>query len=112
MPSDKRMRPALRMSSTLAIHEKVLGPEHPDVARVLGDLAVLYGYQGRYAEAESVLLRSLEITEAVLGPEHPDMAMRLESYAALLRETGRTERADKAEARAEAIWAKHGKESQ
>ena len=41
-----------------------------------------------------------------------DLALRLESYAALLRETGRTERADSVEERAEAIWAKHGIESQ
>ena len=37
---------------SLAIREKALGPEHPDVGAALNNLAVLYRAQGRYAEAE------------------------------------------------------------
>jgi tetratricopeptide (TPR) repeat protein len=36
----------------LAIREEVLGPDHPDVARALNSLAVLYKNQGRYADAD------------------------------------------------------------
>jgi Tetratricopeptide repeat/CHAT domain len=36
----------------LAIYEKALGPNHPDVAITLNNLAWLYKTQGRYAEAE------------------------------------------------------------
>ena len=34
----------------LAIREKALGPDHPDVATSLNNLAVLYNNQGRYAD--------------------------------------------------------------
>jgi tetratricopeptide (TPR) repeat protein len=36
----------------LGIQEKALGPDHPNVAAGLNNLAVLYCAQGRYAEAE------------------------------------------------------------
>src|SRR5580704_5978275 len=39
-------------SEALVIREKALGPEHPDVAQSLNDLAGLYTNQGRYADAE------------------------------------------------------------
>ena len=39
----------------MAIDEKQLGAEHPDVASVLNNLAAHYSDQGKYAEALSVL---------------------------------------------------------
>ena len=39
-------------NEVLAIREKALGPEHPDVAQSLNNLAELYRSQGRYADAE------------------------------------------------------------
>jgi tetratricopeptide (TPR) repeat protein len=44
---------------SLAIREKALGPDHPDVALSLNNLAGLYDNQGRYAEAEPLYKRSL-----------------------------------------------------
>jgi tetratricopeptide (TPR) repeat protein len=41
----------------LSIREKVLGPEHPDTATILDNLAELYRQQGRYAEAENLELK-------------------------------------------------------
>jgi len=61
----------------LAIQEKLLGPEHPDVAMSLYNLALVCRYQGRYAEAEPLLKRSLAIREKALGPEHPAVAFSL-----------------------------------
>ncbi len=87
--------------------EEVLGPEHPDVAQSLNNLALLYQVQGNYAEAEPLYRRSLAIYEKVLGPEHPKVAQSLENYAALLRETGRADEAAEMEARAKAIRAKY-----
>ncbi|MFC2032217.1 tetratricopeptide repeat protein, partial [Chloroflexota bacterium] len=55
----------------LEIREKVLGPEHPDTATSLNNLAGLYNDQGLYKEAEPLYKRALEIREKVLGPEHP-----------------------------------------
>ena len=53
----------------LAIREKVLGPEHVNVAQSFNNLAGLYNDQGRYADAEPLYKRSLAIREKALGPE-------------------------------------------
>ncbi len=52
-------------------------------------LALLYDTQGRYAEAEPLIKRSLAISEKALGPEHPDVARSLENYAGLRHASGR-----------------------
>jgi tetratricopeptide (TPR) repeat protein len=51
----------------LAIREKAFGPDHPDVATALNNLAVLYENQGRYADAEPLYKRVLAIREKALG---------------------------------------------
>ena len=52
----------------LAILEKALGPEHPDVATSLNNLALLYYGQGRYADAEPHFQRALAILEKATRP--------------------------------------------
>ena len=94
------------MSTPPHSRTKHLGPEHPQVAKSLNNLASLYHAQGRYAEAELLLKRALAISEKALGAEHPNVAASLENYSALLRETGRGSEAVKLEARARAIRAK------
>ncbi len=56
----------------LEIYEKVLGPQHPDVATTLNNLAGLYYHTERYEEALPLLERSLKIFESKLGPAHPN----------------------------------------
>ena len=46
----------------LAIREKALGPDHPDVAQSLNNLADLYRAQGRHADAEPLYKRALAST--------------------------------------------------
>ena len=65
----------------LAIREKVLGSEHPDVATSLNNLAFLYFLQGNYIKAEPLYFRSLAILEKVLGKEHLDVAQSLNNLA-------------------------------
>ena len=55
----------------LATWKKALGPEHPDVAQLLNNLADLYLAQGRYADAEPLYKRALAIREKALGPITP-----------------------------------------
>ena len=66
---------------SLAIREKSLGPDHPDFARSLNNLAELYLNQGRYDEAGPLYERSLDIREKALGADHPDVAQSLNSLA-------------------------------
>jgi tetratricopeptide (TPR) repeat protein len=79
--------PLLRRA--LQIREQAQGPEHPDVARVLNYLAVLYWSQGRYTEAEPLYQRALQIREQAQGPEHLDVAISLNNLADLYLECGR-----------------------
>jgi tetratricopeptide (TPR) repeat protein len=72
----------------LAIREQALGPEHPDTATSLFNLANLLYYQGDIAEARPLYERALAICEKVLGPEHPDTAMSLNHLAVLLNSLG------------------------
>ncbi|WP_086132975.1 toll/interleukin-1 receptor domain-containing protein [Methylocaldum sp. SAD2] len=46
----------------LAIREKVLGPDHPDVATSLNNLAALYRAQGQSAKAETMEARAKAIS--------------------------------------------------
>ena len=72
----------------LAISEKALGPEHPDTATALNNLAGLYHATGAYAKAEPLYQRALAIREKALGPEHPDTATALNNLALLYHATG------------------------
>ncbi|CAN0373932.1 unnamed protein product, partial [Laminaria digitata] len=46
--------------------------------------------QGKYAQAETPLQRSLAIRERVRGPDHRDVASSLVSLATTLRDQART----------------------
>jgi tetratricopeptide (TPR) repeat protein len=61
----------------------VAGPDHPDVAQSLANLAVLYREQGRYADAEPLFRRALAIWEKALGSEHLRVALALNNLALL-----------------------------
>jgi len=89
----------------LDLAEKARGPNHPDVATSLNNLAGLYDAQGQYAQAEPLYKRSLAIREKALGPDHPDVAQSLENLAKLYRATDRAKEAEVLDKRAEAIRA-------
>ena len=72
----------------LAIHEKILGPEHPDTARSLNNLGFLLQAQGDLVGARPYYERSLAIREKILGPEHPDTAQSLNNLGGLLQAEG------------------------
>ena len=72
----------------------MLGPDHPDTALSLNNLAALYRAQGKLTEAEPLYRRALEICERVLGPDHPDTALSLNNLAALYRAQGKLTEAE------------------
>jgi tetratricopeptide (TPR) repeat protein len=83
--------------------EAELGPEHPDVATSLNNLAELLWAQAKYAEAEPLYRQALAIRERVLGPEHPDVAESLNNLAELLESQGKYAEAEPLYRRALAI---------
>ncbi len=84
-PEETELEVAQRKVAEL---EAELGPEHPDVAVSLNNLASLLDDQGSYAEARPLYERSLAILEKVHGPEHPDVATSLNNLAYLLDAQG------------------------
>ncbi|NET59404.1 MAG: tetratricopeptide repeat protein, partial [Symploca sp. SIO2E6] len=83
----------LLAEKALAIRQRILGQEHPDVATSLNNLAFLYYSQGRYEKAESLYQQALEILKRILGPEHPYVASSLNNLAALYNSQGKYEEA-------------------
>ncbi|HWZ19718.1 MAG TPA: FxSxx-COOH system tetratricopeptide repeat protein, partial [Ktedonobacteraceae bacterium] len=84
---------------SLRIREQALGPDHPEVAYLLYNLAVLYKDQGKDVEAEPLYQRALHIWEQTLGPDHPRTQEVVRNYARLLRKMGREGEASELEAR-------------
>jgi tetratricopeptide (TPR) repeat protein len=87
----------------LAIDETSSGPDHPNVAIRLNNLAELLRVTNRLAEAEPLYRRALAIGEASSGPEHPKVAIRLNNLALLLKATNRLAEAEPLLLRALAI---------
>jgi tetratricopeptide (TPR) repeat protein len=72
----------------LAIHEKALGPDHPDTATSLNNLGYLLDSQGDLAGARPYYERALAIREKAFGLDHPDTAPSLNNLGALLQAQG------------------------
>jgi CHAT domain-containing protein/Flp pilus assembly protein TadD len=87
----------------LVIREKKLGPDHPDTAKSVNNLAVFYDTIGDYAKAELLYLRALAIQERILGLEHPDTLISLNNLAVLYNTTGTYAKAEQLLLRALAI---------
>jgi tetratricopeptide (TPR) repeat protein len=66
----------------------VLGPEDPETATSLSNLAFLLQAQGDLAGARLLHERALAIREKMLGPEHPSTASSLNNVALLLQAQG------------------------
>jgi len=102
----KQEEAGLLYRRAISIQEKVLGPEHPDLATSLNNLAELSLIQWRYREAESLHKRALAIREKALGPDHPLTAASLTNLARLYSLTRRPEMAAPLLVRAVAISGK------
>ena len=82
------------MRRALAIDERSYGPDHPDAAIRLNNLALLLQATNRLDQAESLLRRALAISERSYGPDHPTVAIRLNNLAKLLQDTNRPAEAE------------------
>jgi len=74
--------------------EHSFGPDHPNVAIRLNNLARLLQATNRLTEAEPLLRRAVEIFVrfvAATGHEHPHLRAVIENYTALLQEMGYNE---------------------
>ncbi|MEJ5377094.1 MAG: tetratricopeptide repeat-containing protein, partial [bacterium] len=90
----------------LEVAKQNAGPNHPDVATSLNNLALLYKTQGDYAKAEPLLKRSLAIYEKALGPNNPSVATSLNNLAELYKTQGDYAKAEPLLKRSLAIYEK------
>lgn len=84
----------LLMRRALAIDEAIFGPEHPNVAKLLGNLATVLQDTNRLVEAEPLMRRALAIDEASFGPQHPEVATDLNNLAQQLQAINRLAEAE------------------
>ena len=75
----------------LKIIEKKLGPEHPDTAGTLNNIALVYNAQGKHEESLKYNFRALKIIEKKLGPEHPNTAHAINNIAGVYKVQGKHE---------------------
>jgi CHAT domain-containing protein/Flp pilus assembly protein TadD len=78
-----------------AIHAAKLefGETHPNYAKSLNNLAVIYQAAGSSEKAEPLLIQVINIQKKVLGENHPDYAKGLYNLAVLYEEMGQLEKA-------------------
>jgi len=87
----------------VAMRQRVLGADNPEIAGYLTKLADIYCAEKDYARAEPLFLQSLAIREKSLGLHHRDVATSVKKLADLYREQGRYQEAQPLYARALAI---------
>jgi tetratricopeptide (TPR) repeat protein len=71
------------LREAIAIWEKQLGPEHPDVAAGLTSLGILLTSKNKLSEAESLLRRASDIDQKSLPPNNPQVGYDRENLAAV-----------------------------
>jgi Tfp pilus assembly protein PilF len=76
------------MERALSIRETTYGPDHPEVASTLNNLAWALCELGEPATARPLLQRALDIRETTYGPDHPEVASALNNLAWALCELG------------------------
>jgi tetratricopeptide (TPR) repeat protein len=74
--------------TALKLREKLLGPDHPDTAHSVNNLAFSYQGQANYSAAEPLYQRALTIYEKALGPHHPFTARSLNNLAVMYKSQG------------------------
>lgn len=85
-----RLRDAIRENHlAIVAKEKVLGPQDPDVALSIGNIAVFLDELGETREAAEYAERAVKIVQSALGLDHPKAATMLANHAEILNRMGR-----------------------
>jgi tetratricopeptide (TPR) repeat protein len=91
------------LKKSIAIDEKALPADHPDLAIWYNNLAELYRAQGRYGKAEPLHKKATAIFEKALPADDPTLAINYNNLAGLYQSLGRYGKAEPLYKRAIAI---------
>ena len=89
----------------IALDEKTLGPESPELGTDLNNLGLLYVLSKRYEEAQKIYQRALAIRIKAFGETDSTVAETMGGYASALRGLHRAAEAKQMEDRLQAITA-------
>ena len=92
-----------RLRRALEIQERILGPDHHEVARTLHALGQALNRLERYPQALAIYNRARDIEQRNLEPNHPDMAVTLHAIGQVMVHLNRYEEALRAFQQALAI---------
>src|SRR5450432_970116 len=92
------------MRESLALKEKALGPEHPDVGVSEGNLGLALRELGRNEEALIHIDRAIALRGRALGAGHPALATDLSNRGEILNEIGRYQEARRSFQSARVVW--------
>lgn len=76
-------------SNSLSLSRSMYGPQHPEVATSLNNLAFVLSRQGQYVAAEALYRETLAVNQKLLGKEHPAIAKSLNNLANVFFKQGR-----------------------
>ena len=54
----------------LTVKHEILGVEHPETIRAIGNLAAIYYFLGKYTKAEKMQMEVLDAMNRILGVDH------------------------------------------
>jgi tetratricopeptide (TPR) repeat protein len=77
------------MNDVTGVRNRVLGEQDPDTLDSRNDLAEVYRCQGKFAQAESLVVKGLEITRRVRGEEDSRTLTNMNNLAVLYLDQGR-----------------------
>ena len=81
-----------------------LGPDHPDVATLCGEVGLKHKSLGEYDQALEYYYRAMAIALKQLGPDHPDLAISYNNIGNVYGHKGENERALEFYQKAMPIW--------
>jgi serine/threonine protein kinase/tetratricopeptide (TPR) repeat protein len=102
---------AYTLRQALALKQKVLGHDHPDVGITEGNLAIALQNLGQNEEAVKEINKSIASLEHGLGKRHPDLAIQISNRGEILNAVGRYQDARESFERAGAILEELGNEN-